>query len=58
VGCITCNRCVKACPQKAIKMENNVAVIDPEACINCGDCIEVCPQTCILKMPSKEKVPS
>jgi NAD-dependent dihydropyrimidine dehydrogenase PreA subunit len=49
---------VKACPQKAIKMENNVAVIDPEACINCGDCIEVCPQTCILKMPSKEKVPS
>lgn len=56
VGCITCSRCVKVCPEQAIKIENNVAVIDPDLCTNCGACIEACPQNCILAMRATEKV--
>jgi electron transport complex protein RnfB len=47
VGCIACQRCVKVCPETAITMNNNVAVIDPEKCVNCGECAAVCPQKCI-----------
>ncbi|NLL96362.1 MAG: 4Fe-4S binding protein, partial [Clostridiaceae bacterium] len=47
VGCIACQRCVKVCPETAITMDNNVAVIDPEKCVNCGECAAVCPQKCI-----------
>jgi ferredoxin len=43
VGCIGCRKCEKACPTGAIKVENNLASIDPEKCENCGECVKVCP---------------
>jgi len=43
VGCIGCSLCVKTCPIDAIKMEDNLAVIDYDKCINCGLCSEKCP---------------
>ena len=42
-GCIGCSACTKQCENDAIKMVNNVAVIDPEKCIGCGKCAEKCP---------------
>jgi Na+-translocating ferredoxin:NAD+ oxidoreductase subunit B len=39
---------VKNCPEEAITMENNLAVIDQEKCTNCGICVEKCPRDCIL----------
>ena len=47
VGCIACTRCVKACPVHAIRMEENLAVINPEICTGCGECGKVCPTGCI-----------
>ncbi len=56
VGCIACNRCVKACKEvfadnpdieTAIEVVDFCAVIDYEKCINCGKCAEVCPQKVI-----------
>ncbi len=56
VGCIACNRCVKACKEvfqenpeieTAIEVVNFLAVIDYTKCINCGKCAEVCPQKVI-----------
>ena len=47
VGCIGCMKCVKICPVKAIKMDNNLAVIDHVKCINCNKCVEVCPTKAI-----------
>jgi len=44
IGCIGCKACVKACPQEAIVVENNLAVIDEMKCDNCGKCVEVCPR--------------
>lgn len=43
VGCIACQKCVKACKFDAIKVENNVAKIDYSKCVNCMMCAEVCP---------------
>ena len=42
VGCIACKACIKACPQEAIVMEDNLAVIDLEKCNDCGECVLKC----------------
>lgn len=47
-GCIACSICVKNCPVNAIRMDNNVAVIDSYTCTNCGTCVEVCPRKTIV----------
>jgi electron transport complex protein RnfB len=41
-GCTGCKQCEKACEKEAIKVENNLAVIDYELCDGCGACIEAC----------------
>ena len=49
VGCIACRKCEKACPIGAIKVINNLAVIDYAICDNRGECFKVCPTKCIAK---------
>lgn len=41
--CHDCYKCVRECPVKAIKIENNHASVIPEKCISCGTCVKVCP---------------
>lgn len=41
--CQDCYKCVRRCPVKAIKIEDNSAMIIPELCIACGTCYKVCP---------------
>ena len=48
VGCIGCKMCEKVCQFEAVKVEGNVAHIDPEKCTNCGACAEKCPKKIIL----------
>jgi electron transport complex protein RnfB len=43
VGCFACNICVKACPYSALRMENNLPVMDFEKCVDCGICYQKCP---------------
>lgn len=40
--CTGCRQCYWACPEGAIRMENNKAVIDYELCIGCGQCVAAC----------------
>ena len=42
--CKNCYKCLKSCPVKAIKIEDNQAKIMEEKCILCGRCTLVCPQ--------------
>ncbi len=42
VGCIACKACIKACPQEAIEMVDNLAVIDLDKCNDCGECVPKC----------------
>lgn len=41
--CRDCYKCVRRCPVKAIRVENDHAVVSPEDCIYCGTCVETCP---------------
>ena len=47
VGCIGCKKCELSCPEGAIKVKDNLAVIDYGKCTSCGICIEACPVKCI-----------
>ena len=49
-GCIGCTKCVKACPNGAVSMDNNVAVVDFTKCTACGACVEGCPTKAIELM--------
>lgn len=42
--CKNCYKCLKECPVKAIKIEDNQAVILEDRCILCGRCTLICPQ--------------
>jgi len=48
VGCIACKLCEKACKFDAIRVIDNLALIDNNKCTSCGECVKVCPVKCIL----------
>jgi ferredoxin len=47
--CTGCGGCIDLCPVIAIRMVNDVAVVNNEICTDCGTCIKVCP----MKAPQK-----
>ncbi len=40
--CRDCYTCVRHCPVKAIRVENDHASVTPQTCILCGRCVSVC----------------
>jgi len=41
--CRDCYKCIRHCPVKAIRVENNQASIIADRCIYCGVCVDACP---------------
>jgi iron only hydrogenase large subunit-like protein len=42
-NCQDCYKCIRECPVKAIRMEDQSASIISDNCIYCGHCVSVCP---------------
>ena len=49
-SCIGLGDCKKVCPQRAIYIKNNTAVISNQ-CNGCGKCIDICPNHIIRLIP-------
>ena len=41
--CTGCEKCLEACPDRAIKITNGKAKLDREMCLQCGECAKACP---------------
>ena len=48
--CTGCGVCVDACPQHAISVRNNLAVINQGLCGQCGICAQICPTGAIYEV--------
>lgn len=46
-ACLGFGDCVAACQYGAIKMQDNIPIIDPELCTRCGLCVKACPKNLI-----------
>lgn len=46
-GCISCGLCQKVCPSDAIRLVNNVPIIDYSKCTGCKLCMQKCPRKVI-----------
>ncbi|MBN1364571.1 MAG: 4Fe-4S binding protein [Syntrophaceae bacterium] len=45
--CTGCGICEEMCPMEAIKMEDDIVVVNEDKCIGCGVCAHHCPVTAI-----------
>ncbi len=55
-GCIGLGDCAAVCDNKAIKIENSLAKVNPALCSGCGQCAAVCPNNIISVKPKSKTV--
>jgi NAD-dependent dihydropyrimidine dehydrogenase PreA subunit len=48
--CNGCGSCVSVCPQQAITIDDDVAVVNQGLCVQCGACLEICPVGAIRQL--------
>jgi formate hydrogenlyase subunit 6/NADH:ubiquinone oxidoreductase subunit I len=47
--CIFCDKCIEACPQKALSRNGEIFSVDPVLCTGCYTCVNICPRGAIQK---------
>jgi len=56
--CTGCGSCASACPQEAITIRNNLAMINRDLCIECGRCAAACPSGAISEEAPAAREPA
>jgi iron only hydrogenase large subunit-like protein len=54
--CKLCYACIRVCPSKAIKIEDNYAKVIDDRCIGCGNCVTVCAPKALIYEDSTTRV--
>lgn len=54
--CTGCGDCLQACPEEAIVVQEDKAVINQELCTSCGDCMTACPESAIYEVEAAPMV--
>lgn len=54
-GCLGYGDCISVCPEDAICVDKEIAVINSERCIGCGLCVKACPNNLIV-IRSEEQI--
>lgn len=55
-GCMGFGTCVKVCVFGALRIENDLAVVDPDKCVGCGTCVATCPKAVLTLVPKTSNV--
>ena len=55
-ACVGLGDCQDKCAFDAIKMQDGIALIDPDKCTACGACVKACPRSVIKLMPLSQSV--
>ncbi|WOF16737.1 4Fe-4S dicluster domain-containing protein [Methanoplanus sp. FWC-SCC4] len=55
-SCNECGKCVSACKEDAVSLEDSVVSVNYERCISCGDCITACKKENIISKESGVRV--
>jgi electron transport complex protein RnfB len=56
IACTACKICEKNCPEDAIHVIDDLAVIDYAKCTQCGICVQKCPPSSIISVSGKIEV--
>jgi len=54
--CTGCGDCLQACPEEAIVVQEDKAVINQELCTSCADCMTACPESAIYEVEAAPMV--
>jgi len=54
--CRGCQRCVDACPNRAISVFARLAIVDSLKCVECEKCMEVCMHGAITFREDRKEV--
>lgn len=55
-GCMGFGTCVSVCVFGALRIEDDLAIIDPDKCVGCGTCVAICPKSVLTLIPRTSDV--